>query len=190
VFSGVSPEFQRLGTRGSVRGALRPQGIGAGPRAFWQMQGFPHPTTDGLSGGRMACKVTRIKRMISTSMARRLCSAVLAILLAGLSPSALVVQASLEAQDCACLKGVCCCGHKHHPVSQTGCIGFEKPARTLRCAHSDSHSALAISTFLPPNPTPLRIAPVASCLPSFASVDPRTGFHRIDSPPPRPNPIA
>ncbi|MCI4348522.1 MAG: hypothetical protein L3J97_07905, partial [Thermoplasmata archaeon] len=114
----------------------------------------------------------------------RLCSAVLVALLSGLSASALVVQASLDAKTCGCSQSVCCSTHRPPAGPQRPCHGSE-PARTLQCPRPVTQAAVSIPSFLLPRATPLKYALVVSQLPPVPSFAPRAGFHRIDSPPPK-----
>src|SRR5258708_4432155 len=117
-------------------------------------------------------------------MVRRVCSTVLVGLLSGLSASALIIQASLDAQSCACSQSVCCTGHRPPADPLKPCHG-SAPSRTLQCSGPVTHAAVTIPSFLLPRGTPLKYAPVVSQLPPVHAPAPRAGFHRIDSPPPK-----
>src|SRR5712691_28712 len=122
----------------------------------------------------------------STLIARRLCSAVLAALISALSMTALVLEATLEAHTCSCVRRLCCCGHAENAPRKPACHGpGSEASQVLRCRHPSVRIAVAIPTVILPRPHPLTYTPPVSPIPEVRTAARRAGFGRVESPPPR-----
>jgi hypothetical protein len=95
-----------------------------------------------------------------------------------------IVRAAVDA--CMCAPVSCCCGPQKSRGSHGGCHETRQPrGPVLRCAHaSDSVDLPQTADFLLPETTASVIVP-SSAAASIADIQPRDGFHRHESPPPR-----
>ncbi len=100
-------------------------------------------------------------------------------------PSALpIVRAAVDA--CACTHSSCCCRPQTAHGSHGGCHEAREPrGPVLRCLHgSDGFDLPQTADYLLPDETASGILP-SSAPSSIADVQPRDGFDRHESPPPK-----